>query len=80
MERWFSQEDLARAAGITYSSLSKVWAGYVQNPRVVTVQEIAKALKVTIDDLVKEYHLCNSIGTIAVMRIERAGHGSVILS
>jgi transcriptional regulator with XRE-family HTH domain len=53
-ERGFSQEDLARAAGITYSALSKIEAGYSQDPRVKTLQKIARALEVTIDDLMKE--------------------------
>ena len=53
-ERGFSQEDLAREAGITYSALSKIEAGYSQDPRMKTVQKIAAALGVTIDDLMKE--------------------------
>ena len=53
-ERGFSQEDLARAAEITYSALSKIEAGYVQDPRVKTVQKIAIALDVTVDDLLRE--------------------------
>ena len=53
-ERGFSQEDLARAAGITYSSLSKIEAGYVPDPRVMTVQKIAIALEVTVDDLLQD--------------------------
>ena len=42
-ERGFLQEDPARAAGITYSALSKMKAGYSQDPRVKTVQKIAIA-------------------------------------
>ena len=53
-ERGFSQEDLARAAGITNSSLTKIEAGYVQDPRVMTVKKIAIALEVTVDDLLRE--------------------------
>ena len=49
-----SQDDLARKAGVTYSTLSKIEAGYNQNPRVDTVRKIAVALGVTIDDLMKE--------------------------
>ena len=52
-KRGFSQEDLAREVDITYSALSKVEAGYVQNPRILTVQKIAISLEVTIDDLMK---------------------------
>ncbi len=53
-KRGLSQEDLARKADVTYSALSKVEAGYVQNPRIFTVQKIAIALEVTIDALMKE--------------------------
>ena len=53
-ERGLSQEDLARAAGVTYSALTKIEAGYVQDPRVKTLQRIAIALEVTVDDLLKE--------------------------
>ena len=49
-----SQDNLAREAGVTYSTLSKIEAGYNQNPGVQTVQKIAIALGVTIDDLMKE--------------------------
>ena len=52
--RGMSQEQLARAAGVTYSALSKIEAGYSQDPRVKTLQKIARALEVTIDDLMKE--------------------------
>ena len=53
-ERDLSQDNLARKADVTYSTLSKIEAGYNQNPRVKTVQKIAIALGVTIDDLMKE--------------------------
>jgi len=49
-----SQEELAHAAGITHSALSKIEAGYSQNPRVLTVQKIAIALEVTVDALLKK--------------------------
>jgi transcriptional regulator with XRE-family HTH domain len=52
-ERGYSQEDLARAADITYSALSKIEAGYSKDPRVMTVQKIAIALEVTVDELLK---------------------------
>ena len=50
-ERGYSQETLARLAGITHSALTKIEAGYSQDPRVKTVKKIAIALEVTIDDL-----------------------------
>ncbi len=49
-----SQDQLARKAGITYSTLTKLESGVNQNPKVKTLQEIAKALGVTLNDLMKE--------------------------
>jgi len=49
-----SQDQLARKAGITYSTLTKLESGVNQNPKVKTLQQIAKALDVTLDDLMKE--------------------------
>jgi transcriptional regulator with XRE-family HTH domain len=49
-----SQDQLARKAGITYSTLTKLESGVNQNPKVKTLQQLAKALDVTIDDLMKE--------------------------
>ena len=46
-----SQRALVRASDVTYSELSKIEAGYILNPGVKTVQKIARALGVTIDDL-----------------------------
>jgi len=49
-----SQDQLARKAGITYSTLTKLESGVNQNPKVKTLQRLAKALDVTLDDLMKE--------------------------
>lgn len=49
-----SQDQLARKAGITYSTLTKLESGVNQNPKVKTLQKLAKALDVTLDDLMKE--------------------------
>jgi transcriptional regulator with XRE-family HTH domain len=49
-----SQEELARKAGVTYSTLTKIEMGVNQNPKVKTLQQIAAALDVTLDDLMKE--------------------------
>ena len=51
VKKGLSQEQLAQTAGATYSALSKIEAGYHTDPRVSTLQKIAKALEVTIDDL-----------------------------
>jgi transcriptional regulator with XRE-family HTH domain len=49
-----SQDQLARKAGITYSTLTKLESGVNQNPKVKTLQQLAQALEVTLDDLMKE--------------------------
>ena len=49
-----SQDQLARKAGITYSTLTKLESGVNQNPKVKTLQQLSQALEVTLDDLMKE--------------------------
>ena len=52
-QRGISQEEFAIKAGVTYSTLIKLESGS-NNPPVKTLQQIAQALGVTLDDLVKE--------------------------
>ncbi len=52
--RNLSQEELARKAGITYSTLIKLESGANKNPTVKTLQQLTRALEVTLDELVKE--------------------------
>jgi transcriptional regulator with XRE-family HTH domain len=47
-----SQEELARQAGITYSTLIKIESGANDNPTIKTVKKIADALRVSLDELV----------------------------
>ena len=49
-----SQDQLARKAGITYSTLTKLESGVNQNPKVKTLQQLTKALEVTLNDLMEE--------------------------
>jgi transcriptional regulator with XRE-family HTH domain len=49
-----SQEELARKAGITYSTLIKLESGVNKNPTVKTLQQLAGALGVSIDQLLEE--------------------------
>ena len=49
-----SQEQLSQKAGITYSTLIKLESGVNKNPTVKTLQQIAKVLNATIDDLMQE--------------------------
>ena len=53
-QRGLSQEELAREADVTYSTLIKLESGSNKNPTVKTLQQIAQALDVTLDDLMKE--------------------------
>jgi transcriptional regulator with XRE-family HTH domain len=52
-QRKLSQEELAKKAGVTYSTLIKLESGVNQNPTIKTIQQIAAALEVTLDDLTK---------------------------
>jgi len=48
-----SQEKLARLADVANNTIIKIEAGKNQNPTLDTLKKIAKALKVSIDDLIK---------------------------
>ena len=47
-----SQEELAKQAGITYSTLIKIESGANDNPTIKTMKKIADALDVSLDELV----------------------------
>ncbi len=47
-----SQEELAKKAGITYSTLIKIESGANDNPTIKTMKKIADALDVSLDYLV----------------------------
>jgi DNA-binding XRE family transcriptional regulator len=44
---------MARAAGVPYSTYLKIESGTTPNPSIQTVLSIARALKVSLDELVK---------------------------
>jgi transcriptional regulator with XRE-family HTH domain len=48
-----SQEKLARLADVANNTIIKIESGENQNPTLETLQKIAKALDISIDDLVK---------------------------
>lgn len=48
-----SQDDLARKAEIKYSTLAKIEGDFVKKPGVQLMAQIAKALGVSIEDLLK---------------------------
>jgi len=49
-----SQDKLSKLAGITLHTITKIESGATPDPRIETVKEIAGALGVTIDDLMKK--------------------------
>ena len=52
-QRKLSQEELAKKAGVTYSTLIKLESGVNKNPTIKTIQQIAAALEVSLDELAK---------------------------
>ena len=48
-----SQDNLARRAGIPYTTLTKIESKVVKNPSVLNVAKIAKALNCKIEDLLQ---------------------------
>ncbi len=49
----FSQEKLARLADVANNTIIKIEAGKNQNPTLDTLKKIAKALEISVDDLIK---------------------------
>ena len=47
-----SQEKLARLADVANNTIIKIEAGKNQNPTLYTLKKIAKALEVSVDDLI----------------------------
>jgi len=48
-----SQDKLARLADIAHATIIKIESGGIQSPTIDTVQKIAKALGVGLEDLMK---------------------------
>ena len=53
-KRKLTQDKLARLADVPYTSLTKIETGVIKRPSVQVVAKIAKALNITIDELVNE--------------------------
>jgi transcriptional regulator with XRE-family HTH domain len=49
-----SQDQLARKAGIPYSTYLKIESGYTSNPSIQTVVNIAKAMNISLDSLISK--------------------------
>ncbi len=48
-----SQDRLSKVADVSYNSVIKLETGGITNPTIETLQKIAKALDVSVDDLIK---------------------------
>lgn len=53
IEKDWSQEKLAREAGISYQTVIKIERGGIKNPKLETLIRLAKALSISLDELVK---------------------------
>ena len=52
-KKGWSQERLAREADISYQTLIKIEQERIKNPKLQTLVKLAKALGVSLDDLIK---------------------------
>jgi transcriptional regulator with XRE-family HTH domain len=48
-----SQDRLSKLADVSYNSIIKLETGGITNPTIETLQKIAKALEVSVDELIK---------------------------
>ncbi len=52
-EKDLSQDRLSRLADVSHATIIKIESGGIQSPTIDTVQKIAKALGVGVEDLLK---------------------------
>ncbi|MDD5551756.1 MAG: helix-turn-helix transcriptional regulator [Candidatus Pacebacteria bacterium] len=52
-QRGLSQDKLSKLADISHNTVIKIESGAIQSPTMDTASKIAKALGVTLDDLMK---------------------------
>ena len=50
-EMGLSQDEFARKADVPYTTLTKVETGVIKKPSVFAVAKVAKALDISVDDL-----------------------------
>ena len=48
-----TQDDLVRKSGVKHTTLTKIEGDFVQKPSVQIIAKIAKALSVSVEDLLK---------------------------
>ena len=52
-KKGLSQDKLSRLADVSHATIIKIESGGIQSPTIDTVQKIAKALNVSVDNLIK---------------------------
>jgi len=52
-DKGLSQDKLARLADVAHATIIKIESGRIQSPTIDTVQKIAKALGIGLEDLMK---------------------------
>lgn len=52
-QKGLSQDKLSRLADVSHATIIKIESGGIQSPTIDTVQKIAKALGVSLDELLK---------------------------
>lgn len=52
-KKGISQDKLSKLAEVAYNTIIKIESGTIQNPTIKTVQKIAKALDISLDELTK---------------------------
>ena len=53
LQKGWSQDELARKTDIPFTTLTKIETGVIKKPSVFTVEQIAAALDISVDDLLK---------------------------
>jgi transcriptional regulator with XRE-family HTH domain len=53
-QRGISMDRLSKLANVAFHTITKIEAGSTPNPTITTVKKIADALKVSIDELMRE--------------------------
>ena len=69
-----SQDQLSKKADLAFHTIAKIEAGSTPNPTIETVAKIAKALEVSVDDLLNKSKAClpvRSRGAVAIVEFWR---------
>lgn len=53
LKKNLSQDELARKADVPYTTLTKIEIGVIKKPSVFVIAKIAKALDISLDQLIK---------------------------